>query len=186
MIPDQLKTGFTSAISPGSAEDVAIYKTQMLGLVCLLIKRAAITAGVYVEHQDKHVVDAPEIILALKHETMRFFQTETLESDLNDILRAMSDETSVEHVNEFIQAAPESIGEASGPSGEGLVDTVLNVVESELQDSLPERVPGGDKPCECSLCTTIDDIDFLWDAWEPSDPAERFLKEHLETMIDVA
>lgn len=187
MIPERLKTGIGSAEGSLSAEDITILKTRMLGLVCLLIKKAAVTAGVFVEHQERDVVDAPEIIMALKHECMQFFQRDSLESDLNAILTSItSDQETTDKLNEFIAASPDEIRSSPGHVGEGLVDTVLDVVESELQESVPERVPTIDAPCECSLCVKLLDIDFLWSAWHPTDPAEQFLKEHLETLVDVA
>jgi 3,4-dihydroxy-2-butanone 4-phosphate synthase len=189
MIPENIKSGFSAATAEAmSAEDMAVLKTRMLGLVCLLIKKAAVTAGVFAEHQKRSVVDAPEIILALKHESMQFFQRDTLEADLNTMLRDMtSEQGSVDMVNQFIASSPEDIRSSSADAGEGLVDTVLDVVESELQESLPTPVDtdDADHPCACSLCTRMENIDFLWEAWQPDDPAEQFLKNHLETLVNV-
>ena len=188
MIPEQIKTGFCPAQEePPTAEQVANVKIRLLGLVCLLIKKAAVTAGVYTSHQGRHTVDGPEIVMALKYECLTFFENESLDRDLDAMLHQIAQFDDQDTVENFIASSPDDIRSGKHDGGP-IVENVLNVVEDELQTHLPAPEPTGDAdiPCVCALCEKMENIHFMWDAWEPTDEAQRFLKDHLANIIQVS
>ena len=145
-----------------------------MGLVLVLIKKAMITAGVVVKHRGGDVVGANDVNAALMHESMTFFESETLETDLEDMLRMLEETMS---------------DDEDGVDGERLssrYDSLIETLMDEAEQALPDEDPpgSGTVDCTCDICSKIEGVEAAWAAWDPEDdPVKLFLKEHLSVVM---
>lgn len=143
-------------------------KTRLIGLVCLMMKMATKTSFIFCTHQGRDVVTADDTKKALKYTAMNFFKTDSLEQDLEDMLHDM--DTWKEETED------ESLDDPS-PVFEKLLDTI----EEDIGSSC-ELNQSRSKECDCAMCVDMQSIESSFDAWEPQDEVEVFLKHHLENL----
>jgi len=171
MIPSTLKTGLvgegpTYRIDPTSPEG-----KRLLGLVFVMIQRAAMTAAKYTEHSGRSVITVPDVQRALKYHAMTFLSEEgfqQLQDDVNKMQAFMETE---------LEADP-----TSGAAVDELIDTVED--SDDDSDSEHEDSEHAETVCECADCAALATIDEQWDAWDPTDDAERFIRDRVQDTLN--
>lgn len=163
--PPTLKTGF------GEAKPIGISASSPLGqrlisLVFVLVKRAATTAALYCKHAQREIVTPEDIKLALKYHAKTFFDEDGM-GDLEKDMHAME-----ELVQRF--ASEEA-------TSDDVVDSMCDEVEGMYEEVDEECDDEESQACECDVCSKITDLD--WDAWNPEDPAEVFLKTRIDEIL---
>lgn len=180
--PPSMRTGFSNVqpVPPSISPDSPLGK-KLLSLVFVLIRRAAGTAATYCEHDGRTVVTPNDIQLALKYHTHRFFKSEGLEEEAEemesmlerDILGAGGDGDITKGVDVILDSIEEEQDDADG-EGE----------ESEEHDDEEDIEQGKTEKCTCDVCHDVRTFD--WDSWCPNDPVEIFMKECVEKTLQNA
>ena len=160
--PPSLRTGLADDVSPPKIDRNSPLGQRLISLVFVLVKRAATTATTYCTHSKRKIVTPEDVQYALKYHAKTFFEEEGFETLEKETLE-MEDLVS-RFINEDM-------------SSDEVVDTFTE--ESESDDEEVSDDPG--EECHCELCTTIRGVD--WDAWDPSDPAENFIKVHVDQVF---
>lgn len=157
-VPSLLRSGVVGDVVPNAQEDQCTKK--LLGLVLSMIQRSATTAGEYAEHAGRKVVMPLDVQMALKYHAMRFFGEESVASLEKSELKEMED--------------------------------MLEETESEEEDDddMPALIDDSEEDeewtrstCECSVCRDMHAAEDGWEAWNPEDPAEQFLKVSVDKTI---
>ena len=203
--PHVLRTGLVGDGPAVKIDKHSPMAKRLLGLVFVLVKRAATSAALYCMHNGRHMVTPDDVRGALKYHAVTFFSEEGFEQLERDV------ESMETFVDQFVT---ESIG------SDGIVDAIADeAVETQLGGSEEEDdsaededdsaedddddddsaeddddddtesddeeeedgddpVTVSDAPCDCEVCRGIRELD--WDAWQPTDPAERFIKTHID------
>lgn len=189
MIPDKLQTGVMAIDSHDVGPEQYALITKIMGLVLLLLKRAMILAGNVVKHRGGDTVGAEDVNQALMYEAMAFFDSETLEQDLEEMVATLE---------EVIGEEPLSDADAIGDHSDALIENLLDdasramsgssdsIDSTDSIDSEEDDGPGnpGDKVCSCEMCAAVENVREAWDQWNVSDdPVKAFLKQHLDTIM---
>jgi hypothetical protein len=184
MIPDKLQTGMVAIDSHDVGAEQFTFITKVMGLVLLLLKRAMILAGNVVKHRGGDTVGAEDVNQALMHEAMTFFDSETLEQDLEAMVQMLED--SLDCDIDLTDA--DAIGEHSDALIENLLDDASRAMSdsNDSDDSSEDDGPRnpGDKECSCEMCAAVENVREAWDQWDVTDdPVKAFLKQHLDTIM---
>jgi len=150
MIPNTLKTGLLEEEN----QQIIDLQERLLALVAVLVKRAAITAALYCDHQGQDLISPEHITKALKVESMRFFDSSTLEQDVEEMMKDFQN---------------------IDPSPEGIVDHIIS--NQSVSETVEPHVD-----CDCVVCLDMKSIDSLWEAYVPEDEAKLFLKSTLDAL----
>lgn len=162
--PPVLRTGFGDA--PGQKIDKnSPMGKRLISTVFVLVNRAARTAALYCTHSKRTMVTEDDVQRALKYHAITFLseaEYEKLEQDVQSmeelVDRFVTEEvTSSDVTNEFCDEAEDDVSVSSGEEEEGDVE------------------------CECTVCSGVRNVE--WDAWNPTDPAELFIKHHIDEML---
>lgn len=189
-----MKTGLVDGCSQNSPafED---FVNRILGVITVMLQKAVETAGVFAEHGMYHrEITAEDIRRAMKVQAQTFFKSEDdlegrVASVVEDII--VQKEDAVEVVVKKIKLRPilrrgkgkKSPGEAQRePVGDVLVDDVPDAALYS-SSSVPLDFDLPYNACECQTCTNIRALVDGWDAWDPEDEVEKFLKKHIDSMI---
>lgn len=161
--PTTLRTGLHS----GDTSDITHIQAKLMALVFLLVKKAATTAAVYCKHQGISEVDVPHIRLALKHESMHFFDSDNLERDTDTMISEISSR------DQTISLETRDIGP--------ILDTLIDQIERDTEREQTTLL------CRCEICRGMETVADRWEAYEPDDAAKAFLKqqmEYIDTLYD--
>lgn len=180
MVPEKLQTGFSAIDSGDIGAEQSAFIAKIMGLVLLLLKRAMILAGNVVKHRGGNVVGAADVNLALMHEAMTFFDSETLEQDLDEMVAMLEDSLDVD----IDPSDAEAIGEHSDALIDNLMDEAARAMPDDPQDSDDGPENPGSIKCSCKMCAAIERVDEKWEEWDVTDdPVKAFLKHHLDTIM---
>lgn len=128
-------------------------KKRLVGLLCLMVKQATRAGIVYCTHQGRNVVTEDDTVRGLKYAAMNFFSCDYLEEDLDAMLENLELDVDSAQYND-------------------VVEKIINDVDASIDDAITQS-------CSCDLCEDMKNIESTFDAWEPEDEAEIFLKNHL-------
>lgn len=128
-------------------------KIRLVGLICVMVKQATRASMLFCSHQGRTVVTEEDTIKGLKYTAMNFFSSESLEEDLDHML---SDFDSLDDSTQY----------------DDIVERILDDVDSTTETTSIQD-------CSCDLCVGMTNIESNFDAWDPEDEAEKFLKNHL-------
>ena len=174
--PPIMRTGLM-----GNSNEITVDRHSPLGqrlisLVFVLVKRAATTAAKYCFHCKRTLVTPMDVHYALKYHARTFFAEEGFEK--------LEEETTEmgELVSRFVR---EDI------SSDEVVDTFVDEEDisgdedddddEEEEEEEEERAAEKGEECSCEFCTAIRGSG--WDAWDPQDPAEQFIKNHIDQVF---
>lgn len=136
---------------------------RLVSLVFVLVKRAASTAAFFCKHSKRTLVTVDDIKLALKFEARTFLD----EGGLPDLERETAEIEKM--VDEFIEQKI---------SSEEIVDAFSECEDEEYPDTDDEV----GEECSCETCRRIRNLE--WDSWTPEDPAEKFIKDHVDLVLE--
>lgn len=204
--PPVLRTGLVGDGPAVKIDKQSPMAKRLLGLVFVLVKRAATSAALYCMHNGRHIVTPDDVRGALKYHAVTFFSEEGFEQLERDV---DSMETFVEQfVTEAIGSdgivdaiTDEAIQNQCGGSedDDDVTDDDNDTDDTDDEDDeddddsdadedeseSDEEEEDGDDPvtvsdasCDCDVCRGIRELD--WNAWQPTDPAERFIKTHID------
>jgi len=180
MIPEKLQTGMTAIDSHEVGPEQYAFITKIMGLVLLLLKRAMILAGNVVKHRGGDTVGAEEVNQALMHEAMAFFDSETLEQDLEEMVAML--EEAIDEETDLSDA--DAIGDHSDALIENLLDDASRAMSDSNDSEGDGPRPPDDKECSCEMCAAVENVREAWDQWDVTDdPVKAFLKQHLDTIM---
>jgi hypothetical protein len=155
-VPETLRTGQGS----GDNTDVMRVQSKLMALVFLLVKKAATSAAIYCKHQGISTVDIPHIRLALKHESMYFFDCDNLEAETDTLI------DQIQSWDETLSADSDDIS--------SVLDKMVDQIERDTEGERTTLM------CTCDICHGIATVSEKWDAYEPDDAAKVFLKQQME------
>lgn len=166
-LPQTLRTGLVGEVTP---PDLPL-RQRLVSLVFVLVKRAATTAAKYCSHSKRTAVTPRDVEYALKYHARTFFCEEgfdQLEQETNEmhdmVTQFMSDEVSS---SEVVDAFADEIEEEYSEECE----------EEDCEDECGEE-------CACDFCKAFRAVkEEEWDRWDPTDPAEYFIKHHIDQLV---
>ena len=165
MIPTALKTGFAAS----NNDDVSAIQTRLLALLALMIENSISNAIVYSAHAGIDEVDDALMGRALKVEALQFFDRDSLEDDVLELEKEMSEMSDEEDEDEDDEDEDDEEDEMS----EGGDD----------DDTLPPPELDADGVCRCETCIRFETVDADWHAWDVTDdPVKGFLKNHINDL----
>ena len=149
------------------------FMNRLMSITLTMVARAATDAAMYCEHAGRTEVSEQDIAASLKRQAMRFSTDEDLEADVAETQRVLFDEPSddEEDESEYDESEDESEYDES------------EYDESEYES---ERPVWTRSTCACDLCRTMNEAIDGWDAWNPEDPVEAYMKQTIERSIDAA
>ena len=161
MIPSTIKTGFAAS---NNNEDVSAIQTRLLALLALMIENSISNAIVYSTHAGIDEVDDALMGRALMIEAMQFFDRDSLEDDVLELEKEMSEMSDDEDLSED----EDDEDDEGGDDGDG---------------TMPPAELDADGVCRCDLCRRFETVDADWHAWDVTDdPAKAFLKNHINDL----
>jgi hypothetical protein len=155
-LPETIRTG----LGGGDNTDVMRVQSKMMALVFLLVKKSATTAAIYCKHQGIPEVDVPHIRLALKHESMYFFDCDNLEAETDTVI-------------DEIQSWDKTLSLDTSDISD-VLDKMVDQVERDTRDEKTTLL------CECDICQSMATVTEKWETYEPDDAAKAFLKQQME------
>lgn len=167
--PPIMRTGLM-----GNSNEITVDRHSPLGqrlisLVFVLVKRAATTAAKYCFHCKRTLVTPMDVNYALKYHARTFFAEE-------GFVKLAEETTEMgELVSRFVR---EDI------SSDEVVDIFVDEEDISGDEEEEEEDEGGaekGEECSCEFCTAIRGSE--WDAWDPQDPAEQFIKNHIDQVF---
>ena len=182
MVPDKIQTGFNVVDSHDElSPEQYNFITRVMGLVLLLIKRAMITAGQVVQHRGEKIVGPEDVNKALMHEAMVFFESETLDQDLDEMVKQLQEFVEEEQAKE--EEAQHSSGESVSSFADSLFDSIVDDATETAGHAEPLENAEG-HVCACETCCSVRNVDEAWGVWDVTgDPVKEFLKEHINVMM---
>lgn len=140
------------------------FMNRLMSITLTMVARAATNAAVYCEHAGRTEVAEEDIAASLKCQAMRFSTDEDLEADVAETQRVLFEESEDDEESE----------------------------EDESDESESEDESESDRPewtrstCTCDLCRTMNESMDGWDAWNPEDPVEAYMKQTIKRSIEAA
>jgi hypothetical protein len=168
-IPPLLRTGFDTLHEKPKIDAESPLGKRLIGLVCVLIRRASMTAATYVEHSKRKMITPNDIVLALKHEAIKFASDKGLETL----------EEEMENMNPLLESSSAENGIDIDEVVDGQIDEEEDDEEDEEEDEEDEDEEG--QECDCETCRELRNVD--WEAWQPTDPAQAFIKTALDNTM---
>lgn len=162
MIPDQLRTGLVQ--DPSHEKEITETQKKLLAMVILLVKKATATAAVYCRHQGIEEVNEDHIRSSLKVESMRFFDSDSLEQETANV------QAQLEAWDEAMLDKDDSV--------ERVINNLVEQVENDVLDT--DDVTTG--LCRCQLCSDMEAIHTRWEEYHPEDHAKQFLKHQIDVI----
>lgn len=147
------------------------FANRLLSITLTMVARAATDAATYCEHAGRTEVSEEDIAASLKRQAMRFSTDEDLEADVAETQRVLFDESSDD---DELESEDESEDECE--SGD----------ESDSEEDDPDRPTWTRSTCSCDLCRTMNEALDGWNAWNPEDPVEAYMKHTVERSIEAA
>lgn len=175
-IPEKIQTGFgilepptsSSAIDPESAVG-----KRLISMVFVMIQRAAKSAAVFTKHGQRTMVTPNDIRLALKHHAITFLD--------EDVFAELEAEVHAMHT--FLE---NEVSSSMDDTLDTMLDTELVIDGDEDEEEETEEEEEQEEhhhPCTCSFCVSLMSSDF--DAWNPTDPAEVYIKSAVEKTLNM-
>jgi hypothetical protein len=177
--PPILRTGLSDDVPSTRIDKHSALGKRLISTVFVLVNRAATTSAVYCQHAKRTQVTVADVQSALKYHAMTFLAEEGFEELEKDVvsMQGLVDEFVNEEANpsDVVDAfCDRSDGESDDESdGESVIEESDG--ESVIEESIEEE------ECSCEICTGVRSTD--WDNWKPIDPAEQFIKKHVDEII---
>jgi len=180
-----MKTGL---MTPGRDHDRAFqdFVTKILGVITVMLQKAVETAGIFAEHGGYHrEITADDIRRAMKVQARTFFKSDDLEERVASVVQ--DEQAEAEPVLKNItlrkirrrkvkkDADADDVSYDDVPYDD-IPDVTLNLGDVPSDLGLPYNA------CECTTCRDIRALVDGWDAWDPEDEVEKFLKKHVDQM----
>ena len=170
--PSSLRTGFGGANAKGIDKNSPLGK-RLISLVFVLVKRAATTAALFCTHAKRTLVTPQDVGMAMRYHAMTFLAEhgfEELEKDVQDMEALVSqfvqeEATSSDVVDAFVD----------GPYDDDVDEDTDETEEVDDDEDIVDHI------CVCETCAGIRSVD--WESWQPEDPAEQFLKKHIDDVF---
>ena len=195
MIPDEIRTGFGLESDMCQGEAMDELQRKITSIMLVLMKRSLNTAAIYIVHRGETQVQAEHISKGIKLEATTFFDSDGLEDETDEMREwIFGDETQDMIMCDDDDSEGISSSESDDdtiriirdddldPEKATMVNTFIDAV-GETFDSVGDimaRKTDVDT-CVCEICSKMDAIDEVWDAWDISgDPIKAFLKQHVE------
>lgn len=159
--PPVLRTGL---IDDGAKIDkTSALGKRLISTVFVLVDRAAKTAALYCTHAKRSQVTVDDVQLALKYHAMTFLAEEGFEELEKDV--ASMEGLVDEFVNEQV-------------TSEEVID---DMCDDDRSSEESEEEEDSEFDCPCKICTGVRSTD--WNTWDPTDPAEQFIKKHVDEIM---
>lgn len=171
----RMRTGLLES-SEEQGEDREDVLEGLVVLLLILVSEATDVAATLAEHAEAEVVGKRHVRAALKSLIFRgaFFDSPDLEARFDaEVDRDTSSESEAESEEE---AEEEDGAEKTGSDAEAESEA-----ESETESEADEESEAeleADGACLCEVCVAARVACREWDAWEPEDEIEAWLKEH--------
>lgn len=167
----------------------------MLALVFTLVTRAAKSAATYTDHAHRTLVTPKDVQMALKFHARHFLSEEgidQLETEVNEMAATLQQPMSDSEDSDSDNSEETEMGSDMSTSGDEDIGDEDEGEESdgEGQESESDIVRMCDddetwtrSECQCSVCVGMNETWETWDAWMPTDPAEKWIKAHVDTAV---
>lgn len=141
---------------------------RLISTVFVLVNRAAKTAALYCTHAKRTQVTVDDVQSALKYHAMTFLAEEGFE-ELEKDVKSMEG-----LVDEFV---------SEDATSADIIDEMCDDAEisSESEEEEEEEDVSDEWECECETCVGVRHTN--WEAWTPTDPAEQFIKRHIDEIM---
>jgi hypothetical protein len=135
-----------------------VFVVNVEALVYTLVGHAAESACKYAKHSGRHRASINDVFSALRYQVRRFLHYDALERDVR---------RTAEILDALAQEDPEDTAESDAESAES---------EEAEHGGLHEA-------CRCDFCGAVEATNESWNAWQPNDPAEAFLKRKVDETV---
>lgn len=157
MIPDRIRSGRGSPLDSFELPmQQTVFFRRAVSLAAVVVVRSATTAAILCHHDGRTDVTEEDVQKSLKYHAMNLLSSENLEEDVDSAEKDIFGDLTEE------SESPEEVDSPQLPAREG-----------ESRDC-----------CECDICVKIDDAVAAWDAWNPTDPGEVYVKQSVQRSID--
>ncbi len=154
------------AVAPSTEGQESLAK-RLISTVSVMTQHAGCLAYQICMHANRGEVTPDDVNAALKYQARHFLQT----VDSPDVMQEIDEMEKVIFVTE-------SVG--SNDSDDDIeTDTASEEEEVTLTDEQDYR----DGKCMCATCIKVREAVDSWDAWEPTDEAEVYLKDSVNRAI---
>lgn len=190
-----MKTGLSGG-GGGNQASFEDFFNRILGVITVMLQKAVETAGVFAEHGMYHrEITAEDIRRAMKVQAQTFFKSEgdELENRVASAVQDIAHEEEAVVVVKKIKLRPirrrgkgKKLPRRPFAEDDVAVDVAVAVAVAEDVPDMFHASFQLDLPynaCECPTCTNIRALVEGWDAWDPEDEVEQFLKKHIDSMI---
>jgi len=180
-----MKTGL---MTPGRDHDRAFqdFVTKILGVITVMLQKAVETAGIFAEHGGYHrEITADDIRRAMKVQARTFFKSDDLEERVASVVQDVqqpepeAEAVAVSKNTRKIKIRRRKV-KKDADADDVPYDDIPDVI-SDLED-VPSDLGLPYNACECTTCRDIRALVDGWDAWDPEDEVEKFLKKHVDQM----
>lgn len=163
-----------------------------------MVTRAAKSAALYTEHAHRTLVTPKDVQMALKFHARHFLSEEgidQLETEVNEMASTLQQPMSDSEDSDSEDSEETETGSdmsTSGDDGDEDNDDADEGEDDEDKDDDGQsdivRMCDDDETwtrseCQCSACVGIHETLETWDAWMPTDPAEKWIKAHVDTAV---
>ena len=177
-----LRTGFDLVGDENEAGDDA-FERNMGALLLLFAEDAMRIGGSCAIAEGRRVVTEEDVRAAMKYVARTFFESADLEArfpqacaDLDAMDDESDDEGEEDDEDDEDEGDDESDEDEGGDEAEGEED---DEAEGE-EDDEGELVDAKDRQAALALKAKVDACVATWHEWAPTDPAEAFLKRHID------
>lgn len=140
-------------LKSGSGNNINISdqeKLRLESLVMVFAENAIKSASTYVEHANRTIIQVKDLEVCMKVEAIIFCKKTNIIEQANQLLTDV-----IENQEEY--------------ENDDLSDLIT---DQEEEYTLSK--------CKCNLCQVVNNIDVLWESWEPETPIDFSLKKNLD------
>ena len=147
-------------------------RARLIASATVLVTRAVRVAATVCSHAGRTEITGADQSAALKFAARHFFD----DDDDGDLEREIAD----------VAAAIEGMTSSDDDDDDGSDDSMPSLISDDADDAdipTPAAVAGVDPaaPCGCEVCLGVIEAAATWTAWAPTDEAEVYLKNAVES-----
>jgi len=162
-----LKTGFGGLIENEKENDPSEFILRVQSILFSFMEKGIKQAELYVKHAGRNSITKEDIQICLKAETFDYLQRPDILDSVNKWRNIILEDVDKEEELDD--------GECDGvePDGDDMCSPEPCVDELEFTPSV----------CKCVICNKLNNIDIVWNEWNPQEGLETILYNAINTQF---